>query len=89
MTTIIPGGNIIGVHTTRVVFERVRTRRTKRGACSECGRETSRTRVFEHTVNPFNRNAGGEPKTREEVSVAVNAEADSWMPDFRHGKCRG
>lgn len=73
----------------RITFQAVRRSRTKRGTCPVCGKPTVRTRVFEHTINPFNLNAEGLPKTPEEVLAAVRAEADAWEPDFTHGKCRG
>lgn len=70
-------------------FESIRVRRTKRGKCPGCGKTTSRTRVFEQTVNPFNRGADGEAKTSSEVREAVEADADAWAPDFRHDGCEG
>lgn len=65
-------------------FEKVATRRTRRGTCPTCGNNVTRSRTFENTINPFNRNADGTIRTRQEVWEKVNAEADEWVPDFRH-----
>ncbi len=65
-------------------FELVKAYRSKSGICPACGQKTTRTRVFEHSINPFNRNLDGSTKSRDEVRAAVNAEADAWEPDFRH-----
>lgn len=69
---------------TRYVFEPVMTRRSISGKCPNCGKRVTRSRTFEHTINPFNRNADGAPKTYSEVRADVVAEADAWVPDFTH-----
>lgn len=43
--------------------------------CGSCGKTLKRKVVVEHTVNPFNKNEAGEPKTRTEVGQAAQAEA--------------
>ena len=76
--------------TTRTIrFRPIRTRRTRTGKCPVCGKSVSRTRTFEHTVNPFNRNSDGSIRNPMEVSERVHAETDAWEPDFTHAKCRG
>ena len=72
-------------------YERVRAQRTRRGTCPGCGKAVTRSRTFENTVNPFNRNEDGIVRTYREVWKRVNAVADAWVPDFRHNKesCRG
>ena len=58
------------------------------GKCSVCGKYVKRSRTFEQTISPFNRNPEtGLPRTWDEVVVRVNAEADAWKPDFTHEKC--
>lgn len=71
-------------------FEPVTSYREKVGLCPSCGKRVVRRMKFEHTVNPFNRNDDGNVRTREEVWARVNAEADAWVPDFRHNtvKCQ-
>jgi hypothetical protein len=69
-----------------VRYEPVRTSRTKRGPCPACGKTVTRSRTFENTINPFNKNEDGIVRTRSEVWKRVNAVADEWIPDFRHNK---
>lgn len=68
---------------------RVTAKRT--GQCPTCGKKATRSRTFEATVNPFNRNKEtGEPKTWDEVRADVKAEAEAWQPEpevFEHDKC--
>lgn len=74
---------------TVVNFQPVKARVQRVGECGVCGKRTARSKVFEQTVNPWNVNADGTPKTREEVRAAVRAEADAWMPEsFDHKTCR-
>lgn len=65
-------------------------RRTRKGACPGCGKQVTRSRTFEHTVNPFNCTGEGadrREKTWEEVRADVRAEADAWVPDFTCREC--
>lgn len=71
-----------------ITFERVIAWRRKQGACPHCGRKTSRARSFEQTINPWNVNADGVPKSRSEVRASVEAAANAWTPDFAHAKCK-
>lgn len=73
--------------TYTIHYDRVTTKRQHRGVCSECGKTTTRSRTFEQTVNPFNRNDDGSVRTRREVWLAVNVKADEWVPDFTHERC--
>jgi hypothetical protein len=59
-------------------FERVRRKRKVSIRCEECGMRFSRSHIVEHTINPFNVNEGGVPKTRQEVAEAVTKEIDAW-----------
>lgn len=69
-------------------YEPVETHRRRSGVCTVCGRATQRSRTFTMTVNPFNKNPDGTVRSRMEVRQAVEAEADAWVPDFRHEACR-
>lgn len=60
-------------------FHAISMSRRKFGPCHKCGKRRQRTKVFEHTVNPFNRRADGTPKSEAEVREDVRAEADAWM----------
>lgn len=72
---------------TKYTFQVVRQSRTLSGPCPACGGTTSRTKTFEHTINPFNRNPDGTMRTYEEVRENVRAEAAEWVPDFTHRYC--
>ncbi len=66
------------------------TRREERiGKCPTCWKRVKRSRTFEKTVNPFNRNRDtGLPKTWDEVAADLDTEVAAWVPDFRHATCR-
>lgn len=71
-------------------FQQVKTKATRRGKCPSCGKSVARTRVFMNTVNPFNRNADGVPKSYGEVFADVRDEAAAWAPSasyFEHDAC--
>ena len=73
----------------RVVFEEATQWREKGGKCSHCGKRMSQRKTFCHTVNPFNRNAAGVPKTRSEVFEDVRAIANEWLKEpLLHEKCK-
>ena len=72
--------------TTR--FKPIKAWREKLGKCPVCGKRVVRKATFEHTVNPFNKNKDGNIKSDSEVRQDVNAEADRWVPDFTHDKCK-
>lgn len=65
-------------------FRPVKVYAKRSGFCPACGKPTSRQRVFEHTLSPFNVNPDGTVCTLAEVRVCVQFEADGWAPDFRH-----
>ena len=72
--------------TTR--FKQIKARREKSGKCPACGKRVMRRATFENTVNPFNKNKDGNIKSDSEVRQDVNAQADKWVPDFTHDKCK-
>lgn len=74
-----------------VTYDQVKARATRSGYCPVCKRRTKRTQAFVQTVNPFNLNADGNPKTYEEVQREVNREAREWEPEpatFIHSACQ-
>lgn len=63
---------------------------SRKGNCPTCGKRVTRTRTFQHTVNPWNRHQDGRQKTWADVARDVSAEANAWQPDpevFEHAKC--
>lgn len=69
-------------------FEEVRAYRQKTGKCPSCGRRSVRKFTDYMTVNPFNTNDDGTPKTYAQVKAAIDAKADAWVPDFEHSTCK-
>jgi hypothetical protein len=43
--------------------------------------------TFEQTINPWNKNKDGNPKTYSEIIVELDEKANNWKPDFTHEKC--
>lgn len=52
---------------TRIAFSPVKTKRTVRIQCSECGAPLRRVISAWQTVNPFNKNASGAVKTADNI----------------------
>ena len=65
--------------TETVRFERVPVTAVKTVRCTGCGKRLRRQRTFEMTLNPWNRNAQGQPRTRQEILDALQAQADEWQ----------
>lgn len=63
---------------TAYTFPVVHYRATKNLPCPGCGKKVRRQWTVEHTVNPYNRNPDGQPKTHEEVFEAARAEGRQW-----------
>jgi len=59
-------------------FEVVPFRTSKTVKCSGCGKTLRRAMTFDQTINPYNRNADGTVKNREEILLELRAEADEW-----------
>lgn len=71
-------------------YQALTAQATRRGRCPGCNKPVSRTRTFEMTVSPFNKDPDGTVRTPGEVLNAVSAEAAAWQPEpelFRHTKC--
>lgn len=62
----------------RYTFPAVKHTEKRSGACSRCGKKCSRSKTFERTVNPFNRNPDGSEKTHAEVQADNREDAKRW-----------
>ena len=74
-----------------VNYEQVKETGTAIGRCSVCGKKVKRSKVFTHTVNPWNKNEDGGIKTYSEVARDVFKKAKDWEKseiDFTHKKCK-
>lgn len=59
-------------------FEEIKQKAKKTVPCDECGKKVTRQRTFSQTINPFNKNADGNPKTSREISEELAAECREW-----------
>jgi hypothetical protein len=66
------------VITETIRFERVPLTASKTVKCAGCGRRLRRQRTFEQTLNPWNKNAQGLPRTRQEILAALREQAAEW-----------
>ncbi len=69
--------------TTR--YEPVSHTAKRRVTCAICGKKFNRQQTFTNTINPFNKNADGAPKTRAEVEANVIYLAEQWQPEQNCG----
>lgn len=70
-------------------FESVKRTRVKKVACTVCGKKMRRQLTVDQTINPFNKNSDGEPKTRGEIWEELGAQLDAWETEpEEHEKCR-
>ena len=70
-------------------FEQVDLAGEKNLSCPVCGKKLKRRTTFSQTINPWNRNAAGQPKTRREIHAELITERAGWMQvPATHGKCQ-
>lgn len=65
--------------TFTTTFQVVKVTAQKAGKCGICGKRTKRSRTFEASVNPYNKNENGSPKCYSEVHADVSKECDEWL----------
>lgn len=74
--------------TRTVHFEAVKRRQTVAYTCARCNKKRSKVVSTEYTVNPFNKNAEGFPKSRHEVAEDVRIEQARRVAEVQAGeKC--
>ena len=71
----------------RITFEVVKLTAKKVGKCPTCGKRVTRSRTFEGTLNPWNVNASGNPKTRQEVRDDLQAKSLVWSKEPINDHC--
>lgn len=70
------------------VFDSVIRKQTVNFTCTRCGKKKSKVVKTEHTINPFNKNTDGYPKSRQEVSDDVRIEQAKRVAEVQSGgKC--
>lgn len=63
----------------RYVFNEVSVKAVKRWKDPVSGKPRQETRKFFQTINPFNKNAKGVPKSRDEIMAEIKKERDDWL----------
>lgn len=71
----------MGFGRVSIKFERIKAKGVRFETVG--GKKVLRQKIFEKTVNPFNKNADGSVKSREEVRADVRAEAKAWEQEGR------
>lgn len=75
-------------NSTTHIYEVVKLGASKSCKCSVCGKSMKRSRSFEGTINPFNRNADGSVRNREQILEGLKLEAKAWEGEAEtHEKC--
>lgn len=72
--------------TTVWKYEVVKRQIAKPFVCTVCGRRGRRQRTFRQTINPFNKNAAGQVKTRSEILLELDGQTAAWQPTV-HERC--
>lgn len=72
----------------KYTYNEVSIKATKRWK-DENGKWKSKTKKFYQTLNPFNKNADGSLKSREQIMSEIMAEREEWLSqsnaEVRHG----
>jgi hypothetical protein len=70
----------------RYTFDVVKWQASKTVKCLSCGKTLKRAKTFDQSINPFNKNAQGEPKSRAEILIELKARAAEWgtKPEYCH-----
>jgi len=63
----------------RLIFREIAVRGVKRWKDPVTGKKRQETRKFYQTQNPYNLNAAGVPKSREEILAELKIERDEWL----------
>ena len=72
----------------KYVFNEVHIFAARRGKCAACGKLCQRRRKFWQTLNPFNRNADGFPKDRDDIMSELTQQAKAWENEpLYHAGC--
>jgi hypothetical protein len=66
-------------------YEAVKFPVKKSFTCTVCGRRGQRSKTFRQTINPFNKNADGVPKTYREIWAELEVVAAGWFPTVHAG----
>lgn len=68
----------------KIVFNEVSVKGVRRWT-DESGKKRQETRKFFQTINPFNKNADGTVKTKEEILIEITKQRDLWLSEKAKG----
>lgn len=75
---------------TTTTFQEIGYTSSKSGKCPVCGKMARRNKYFYQTLNPFNKNAQGVPKTGGEIIAELRPKSEAWKKEpCYHAKCEG
>lgn len=66
---------------TRYVFEEIFIKGVRKFKDPVTGKPRQETRRFFQTINPFNKDKDGLPKTREQIVREITAQRDAWLAE--------
>jgi hypothetical protein len=70
-------------------FDEVSAIGRKSGKCTVCGKRATRQKTFTNTINPWNKNPDGTPRTRAEIQKIVSWQARAWEHEpITHEACK-
>ena len=71
------------------MFEEVKFPANKRVRCAACSKPITRATTFSQTINPYNKRADGQMKSREDIWTELRAQAGTWkLRPETCAKCR-
>ena len=77
-----------GFSTRTVTFDKVSTWPSKSGVCPVCGKKAVRKTEFYQTLNPFNTDINGNPKTPTQIRQELQVKVDEWKAKpVYHARC--
>lgn len=62
-------------------YEKVEHPVSKTAKCVECGKRLRRQTTVSQTLNPYNKNANGRVKTRQEILAELAVKAKEWQDE--------
>lgn len=65
----------------RETYREFKVSARKSGKCPCCGKRIARQKTFYQTMNPFNLNAEGIPKSASEIFASLEDEAAEWRSE--------
>lgn len=75
------------VHTT-YRYEEIKHTEKRKLSCRNCDKTFTRQTTFTQTINPWNKNVEGEPKTRSEIWTELEEQGKQWEPEDICTKCK-